>query len=83
MFFETEFLLVSIKQILIEGEGGRGLDLTDRIGNLFYSVYSAVWMIGLEAGFNCHNRIVARYLANFSVFPIYNSETIRFNIELK
>lgn len=37
--FETEFLLASIKQILIEG---MGLDLTDRIGNLFYSVYSAV-----------------------------------------
>lgn len=37
--FETEFLLASIKQILIEG---MGFDLTDRIGNLFYSVYSAV-----------------------------------------
>lgn len=38
--FETEFLLVPIKQILI---GGRGeLDLTGGIGNLFYSVYPTV-----------------------------------------
>lgn len=60
--FETEFLLVPIKQILI---GGGELDLTGGIGNLFYSVYPTVWTIGHEAGWKCHNRIVAGYVPNF------------------